>query len=701
MKKYQVFLLIAVMFITVFSFYPVLKADFIDLDDMIFVEGNWKINSLSLENIKALLFESHFSLYHPIVNISFAIENYFFGIDPYFYHADNLILHLLNILLVFWAFYLITKKKFFISLIVAFIFACHPMHVESVAWISSRKDTLYTFFFFLSIISYLESQGKTKKIGLYILSIIFFIFSCLSKSMAVTLPAVLILIDWFQGNKFNKERLLKYIPFFIITVIFSIITYQGYYDPEAKFKHSAYMFFVNFISAHFNILFYMVKFFFPVKLSIIYPPFFSENTFPPDFILRSPALIYALFFLISASLKYTKKIFFGFALFIILISPVINVFPIGIAPVADRYTYVPFIGFAYILGTFIIFLYNKIKIKYLKNIYICILSALFLIMSIQCNAQARVWHNTKTLFDNQIKNYPGQIAQAYTVIGNYYGDINMPEEQEKNLLEAFRIDHNNPITIFSLAGLKKSQKKYDEALSLYSRILPIDPNVNMSYINMGQIYYEIGDKEKAVEFIEKAVEHDYHSTYVHSFYSAGNFYYNMGEKDKAAEYFIEAKKYFPKSSATYINLANIYLEKKDLKSALEVYLEAIVNTNADPGIVFNMALIYFDIGYYDSAEKLFLNILEREPGHGKAYDYLGSIYAIKGENKKALHNFTMAVLIDNEQGDAYFHRAVLHYEMQKYDLAKDDILRAEKKGFEVPESFKESLNKELKDNRIN
>ncbi|MDR1940841.1 MAG: hypothetical protein LBQ47_00750, partial [Endomicrobium sp.] len=182
MKKYQIILLICLMIVTVFTFYPVLKADFVNFDDMVMVEGNWKINSFTLSNLKSLLFESHFRLYHPVVTLSFAVERALFGKAAYFYHADNLILHLFNVLFVFFIFFSLTKRNFFVSFISAFIFACHPMHVEPVAWVTGRKDVLYAFFFLSSFAVYLKAaEDKNRAKVYYICSLALFILACLSK----------------------------------------------------------------------------------------------------------------------------------------------------------------------------------------------------------------------------------------------------------------------------------------------------------------------------------------------------------------------------------------------------------------------------------------------------------------------------------------------------------------------------------------
>ncbi|MDR2191690.1 MAG: tetratricopeptide repeat protein [Endomicrobium sp.] len=697
MTKFKAALMIiALMIVTVLAFYPVLSADFVYLDDPVMIEGNWKINSFTLSNLKSLLFESHFRLYHPMVNLSLFAETALFGKDPYFYHADNLILHLLNSLLVFFIFFLLTKKNFFTAFIVASIFACHPVNVESVAWVTGRKDVLYAFFFLLSLLFYLKFRlNKDKNKRYYGLSLIFFIFSCLSKSMAVTLPAVLILFDWFlakdNGFKacFYKTAFLKYIPFFAAAAAFSYITYSGYYFSYEKAEQTSYSMFVNFISAHFNILFYAAKFVNPSKLSVIYPYFFG-NVFPPKFILYSPALIYGVLVLILFSLKDAKKIFFGAALFLTTVLPVINVFPTGIAPVADRYVYIPFLGFAYLAAEFVMFLFRNIKTKFLKNSAAVAVCAVFALMCVKTNIQASVWHNTETLFNNQIKNYNMQIAHAYTTRGIFYFKNKMNALAQKDFVSALTIDSYSTAA-FSLAQIRWEQKKYAEAIRLYLSVSKLDPNFTLACCHLSKIYSELNDKEKSLLYIKKALETRINPTYIFAYYNAGKYYENAGDDDKAMEYYFKALKFFPQDAAVYSSIGGIYEKKGDYEKAVQIYYDGLAKSSNKILILGCLSNLFFERGLYDAAENFSFRILAQDPNDYYAYERIGSARAIRGDYKSALAYFTAALLIKNDLGSAYFHRAIVHFFNKRYDKAEEDIAKAQKSGFEIPKNFREDF----------
>ncbi|MCL2334719.1 MAG: tetratricopeptide repeat protein [Endomicrobia bacterium] len=694
MKKYQIAMLIALMFVTVVVFYTALNADFVNLDDRVMVVGNWKIRSLSPENLSELLFKTHFRLYHPLVNLSYAAEYQIMELDPYIYHATNVILHLLNTLFVFFIFRKLSGGDFFVPFITAFIFACHPLHVEPVAWISSRKDTLYAFFFLASLFMYLKSGeqvSKRDKISHYALSMLLFLLACLSKTMAVTLPAIIVLCDWLRGEEFlfDRKTLAKYIPFFIAAAAFAAATYKGYYFPEEKTQASVYSFYMNFIGAHFNFLFYIAKFFVPTKLAVAYPYFFYQNEIPPDFIMKAPALLYGIAVLALYSLKVSKKIFFGFAFFAVSILPVINIFPTGIASVADRYTYIPLTGLAYISAVFIVYIYGKLKGNILKRAYLIVLCALSVAMCANSISQAQVWLSTSNLFGNQIKIYPGQVAQAYATLGVYYGEQGMDKEAERYLTIAYDMEPALSLGIFSLAGVKKKQKKYKEALELYRRVSPHDGNIATAYVNAAQIYLDMKNDKKALELLDTAshFQRDLTDVYV----VRGVYYAEKGDYKNAIIDFDSAKKTSPQREDLYLYGGKAYENLGDnYKAALE-YSQGIAVLGETENLLMKLGELYFKLGKYVAAESKFRRMIELYPESPQARDHLGSIYAVRGDYKNALVQFTTAVLIDNKFAVSYFHRAAANYEIGHYEKAAEDARRAESLGFKLPDDFKQQL----------
>lgn len=387
LKTYQIFLFFLLLFITAIIFIPVINADYAVTDDSLMLKSyDGELKNLSLKYIYNIFMHSHEKLYHPLVTLSYSFEKTLFGMLPAVFHFDNIILHLINIVLVFLIFFKLSKNNYWTAFIVTVLFALHPTRVETVAWISARKDLLYASFYLLSILFYLKyTDKKTTTLDCYAgklarndrqeyfhtssllylyTSIFFFLLSCFSKSMAITLPFILILIDYYTGI-FDKRKIKKYIPYFFITVTFVFIGMRVHYSMDfVNYNLNIFNCFTNFINAHFNILFYFDKLLLPINLYCLYPYFYDMTKMPPWFILFSPVVLYLLTYFSFLSLKKykIKLIFFGFMFFLITLVPVCGLLPVGCFVVADRYTYIPYLGLFYIFAKIIVFMVNKKKV---------------------------------------------------------------------------------------------------------------------------------------------------------------------------------------------------------------------------------------------------------------------------------------------------------------------------------------------------
>jgi len=383
MKKlsvYQIFLIFILLFITLCVYLSILDAGYAPTDDWLMLRSySGSLKKISLAYIVNTFKNFHEGLYHPLVTLSYTLEVNLFGFIPAVFHLDNILLHLINIYLVFLIFFKLSKNNYWVGFIVAILFALHPTRVEAVAWISARKDLLYAPFYLLSILFYLKHNENSDSHSIFsvymYISVLFFLLSCFAKSMAITLPFFLILIDLYT-NKFNKKKIKWYSIFFLIALIFVFLTFVSHYntitfDSNERLQLTFFKTCVNFINAHFNIIFYLDKFLLPINLYCLYPIFYEETLYmPPWFIMYSPLVLYLMILLICLSLKKTKVVFFGFMFFLVTIAPVSGVFPIGDFAVADRYTYLPYLGLFYIFAKFIVFLSYKYN-NLIKAITIC------------------------------------------------------------------------------------------------------------------------------------------------------------------------------------------------------------------------------------------------------------------------------------------------------------------------------------------
>jgi hypothetical protein len=357
LKKHQIILIFLLFAISFFTYFPAITANFATLDDLAIIADTNKIPELTIPNVFKIFTKDHLGLYHPLVTLSFSVERYFFGLVPAFYHVNNMLLHILSTILVFLIFRRIAKS-FAVTYIITTLFAIHPMHVEVVAWISARKDTLYSVFYLMSILMYIKTYDKKNIKTLITISSFCFLLACFSKAMAVTLPLVLMLIDYLH-NRFSIKKLKIYIPYIIISLVFIAVGIWSHYRNDIGHTFVFLTLIKNILNAHFHVLFYIYKFILPVNLYCMYHPFYNQHFLPPWYIFISPLIVYGMILFVFLSLRKTKKLFFGFMFFLVVLVPSSGILPIGIAPVADRYIYLAYIGLFYLFAELSIFAYNK------------------------------------------------------------------------------------------------------------------------------------------------------------------------------------------------------------------------------------------------------------------------------------------------------------------------------------------------------
>ncbi len=406
----------AILLLTFVSFYPSLSADFTNWDDQDYVTESPYIVHLNGESIKTMFSEEIASNYHPLTILSLAINYQISKLDAGSYHWTNLILHLLNVILVFWFVYLLFDRKIAGALLTAFLFAIHPMHVESVAWIAERKDVLYTFFFVNALITYLKYITRPK-ITLYIFTLLLFILSCLSKPTAVMLPVILLLIDWYKNRAWTAKIFVEKIPFFALSVLFGIITIMVQKDTAVIVGEAdTHSFFERLIFACYGVFMYIYHLFVPVHLSAFHP-------YPKALSLMhyiAPVVVLGLGGLMWWSLRKTKVVAFGLLFYGAMIALTLQFVQVGNAIISDRYTYVAYIGLFLIFGwLFDNFLHKKNTVnrqKYAVLGGIGLAGLLFCIMTYQ---RCDVWQNSGNLWTDVLQNYPDSHI-AHNQLGNYW-----------------------------------------------------------------------------------------------------------------------------------------------------------------------------------------------------------------------------------------------------------------------------------------
>ena len=587
--------LLFVLGITIIAYLPSIHNGFTNWDDEQLVIENTLIYNLSINGIKKIFSSFHPTLYNPLTFLSYAIEYKFFKLNPTVFHITNLILHLLNCLLVYWLIYLLSKN-YIVSFITTILFAIHPLNVESVAWISERKGLLYALFFFCSIISYLY-YIRTSFLNYYFLSIVMFILSLISKPSAVTLPFVLILIDYFMDRKYDKKIVFEKLLFIIISIIFGIITIIA---SMSNIKHEkSFVFPYNILNAINGISFYLTKMVAPIKLSCIYPAY--NNLTVIDRIYG--IIVFCLLITLTViSMKYTKKLLFSIMFFLITIATVLHIIPTGRGVPADRYVYVPLIGIFYFLGEAGVYFYNKkfnIKIiKYSQVLIFVIIITIFILLTYQ---RCKIWNNSITLWTDVLKKYsiyPDVAGLAYTNRGIAYAKKEEFYKSISDLNNAVNIDATK--SAYANRGIAYAKiGDYDKAISDYTIAIKLDRNYIDAYYNRGIAYDYKCEYDKAIDDFNYVIK--LNPGYAKAYNKRGYTYLKKHEYKKALDDFSQAIKIVPDYAEAYNGLGNVYFMEKQYDKSILNYNKAIEIVPNFVHAIYNRGITYYSKGEYIKA----------------------------------------------------------------------------------------------------
>ncbi|MDQ1264995.1 MAG: protein O-mannosyl-transferase, partial [Bacteroidota bacterium] len=402
--------------VTFLLFLPALQNGFV-YDDEIYAVNNPLLADLSFSGIKNIFSQYYFGNYHPLTILSLAIDYNIFGTGAAGFHFTNIFLHSIAVFFVFIFVYKLSSSAP-ASIVAALLFGISPLHVESAAWISSRKDLLYGLFFVLSLIFYLKykfpsfekveknispfekveknispfekgglrgiSQNSNKEqnssnnnLFFYIISLIFFIFSCLSKAMGVMLPVILILIDILQNKKLSIKLLIDKIPFFVVSLVLGLIAIDAQSALGGIKESPAAPIFDKIILWLYGIFFYIYKMAIPTGMSANYSaPIEQGGGLQPIAYIGAFVIILSIF-LIIYYYKKTKIPAFSFLFYFFCILPVLQILPIGNAFTADRFSYLSSIGIIYAAGTGFAFLFKFKKIQSAATITVLIILIIF------------------------------------------------------------------------------------------------------------------------------------------------------------------------------------------------------------------------------------------------------------------------------------------------------------------------------------
>ena len=552
--------------ITALCLAPMLKNGFTNWDDEFYVIKNQLLRG---PDWKGIFSEPVVGNYHPLTIITLAFNYGLTGLDASSYLLFNYLLHLINTALVFYFIYLISDKKMAVAIFTALIFGIHPMHVESVAWVSERKDVLYTFFFMLALLQYWRFLIEGKRSGFW-LCFLFFLLSLLSKPAAIILPIVLLLLDYWKGRPITRKVIIEKIPFFIFAVLFAVITLkiQSSSEVGAVVKLESYPLWSRPLFACYVYMIYFLRFLLPYPLSTFHPyPPINDLGWP---ILISPFFIIALIVFLWYNRK-NKVIVFGSLFFVINLLLVAQVVSIGSSIVSERYTYVPYIGLAFMLGMWI-YRFKGINAKRYAWITASLIIVVFGFVTFR---HTGVWKDSASLWTNVINYYPAAAIPRtnranYSITravdpANKIPAVNLYQQALEDCNVALLNKPDDAEALANRQNIYLNLNRDTLALADANRLIKIKPDNKAGYYTRSVVYTHFNQPEKALMDINKSISID--STFDYFFIQRAFLYYNNFQKyTEALSDYNRAIQLNPQG-AYYLNRAYCYYKLGDLANA--------------------------------------------------------------------------------------------------------------------------------------
>jgi protein O-mannosyl-transferase len=471
--------IVGIVIFVLLAYYPVIGNQFVNYDDPSYVTANDRVKSgITLDSIRWAFSAFYFYNWHPVTWISHMLDVQLFGLDPMGHHLTNLVLHLANTLLLFALFKRMTGAVWR-SALVAVLFAVHPLHVESVAWVSQRKDVLSTLFWLLAMLAYVQ-YARVPRTATYLLCVLFFILGLMSKPMILTLPFVMLLIDYWPLRRIGRPdansglghgdhartlwRLLREkVPFFLLSSGSALITFLAQSGGGAVRGRGLVL--ANAANALVSYVEYIWKMLWPGGLSVFYP-YRPESTSVLEGLLSLAGVVF-LSWLVLCSARRLRYLLVGWLWYLVTLVPVIGFVKIGDHALADRYTYVP------LIGLFVIIIWGAGTLAERFHIDRRVVAATVLALAATCSVLTHIyagkWHDSETLFR-----------------------------------QALAVTKDNWVAHKNLGASLAQQGRLEEALLNYSESLRIWPEP-LAYVSQGWLYLQLGQYGRAAEAAKQSI----------------------------------------------------------------------------------------------------------------------------------------------------------------------------------------------------
>jgi tetratricopeptide (TPR) repeat protein len=642
---------------TLLVFWQVRNFDFINYDDTIYVyENQHVLKGVTIDGIVWAFTTGCSANWHPLTWLSLMLDCQLFGPNPGMIHLMNVLLHLVNTLLLFAVLKKMTGSPW-PSAFVAAAFALHPMHVESVAWIAERKDVLSTLFLLLTLAAYVGYTNRPS-VFRYVITLVTFALGLMTKPMLVTLPFLLLLLDYWplnrlmpqmaahrqgksapaaDGNLTLRRLIIEKIPFFVLTIVSSIITFLVQRSAGAVNDIDILSLNDNIANIFLSYAEYMSKMVWPINLAVFYP-FNTAAGFPFRPVAICALLLLGISFFVIRLGRNQRYLPVGWFWFVGTLIPVIGIVQVGAQAMADRYTYIPYIGLFLMLAWGIPQLianlpYRKVALGMLMLI---VLTAL----GICAHRQVSYWNNSITLFSH-----------------------------------ALAVTQNNFIANTNLGNAYIILGRYQEAIKSYKQAIEIKPDSAMAHYNLGIACANLGLGTEAIEAIKQAIKIKPNDAEVYN--NIGVAYDNLGRYSDAIEAFEQAVKIKPDCSGAYHNLGIIYGRLGRLQESVEACRQAIKIKPDDYDAYYNLGITYGRLNRFTDAIEAHQQAVKIKPDYAEAYNNLGAAYGNLDRLTDSIEAYQKAVKIKpdyteahNNLGYAYLATGDKNSALAEYNILK-------------------------------
>ena len=586
--------LYAVLGITAVLFLNTLQNGFVNWDDPVNILENPNLNGFTFENIKGIFSSTIIGNYNPLPILMFAIEKAIFGLNPTVFHFNNVLLHLVCVFLVYK---LLIKFKLspLAAAFGALLFGIHPMRVESVAWITERKDVLFGAFYLGAMLTYIKSLQNPKQATKWLAwTFGLFVLSCLSKIQAVSLPLSMLAIDYYFKKPLKAKLIIDKIPFFGISLLTGLAGIYFLGNDGSLDDATNYSVLERLLVGAYSYCVYIVKWILPYEMSPLYP---YEKDIPTLAYVAPLGVLATLGIFYWAFIKEKRAIVFAIAFFTFNVMFMLQVVGAGQGFIADRFTYIPYLGLFFLMAYY----FEKLLAKQTKNktVIFAGIGAYMLLMSFLTFNQNKIWKDGETLWTHASDCYPDTFT-PYQNRGKYYQSIGQINKAEADFTKSIATATDKDVPYNSRGKLYFDRGETQKALDDFNKAVLAGTDLAEIYVNRGSAFAQSGNLQAALPDFTKGIELD--PTFKQGFLMRSLLYYSTQQYDLAANDMKEAVKLTPNSDKNHFECGMYFNLANKPNEALTFLNRAIELNNSNPQFYRERANSYLKLGNNAAAQ---------------------------------------------------------------------------------------------------